>query len=67
MHANACTVAHHKTPMSSPRRSHARVPLLLVHIFHFNTLLVCDDGDKTAMTEMSGGGVKIEQEIMYFN
>lgn len=49
------------------------------HIFHFITSLVCDDGDKTVVTEMSveekeeeeGGGesegFEIEREIMHFN
>lgn len=38
-------------------------------IFHFITSLVCDDGDKTSMTEMSegGGGEKLNKKIMYFN
>lgn len=56
----------------SPSYTHACVSLLLEHIFHFITSLVCDDGDKTVVTEMSEqgggrGGFKIEREIMYFN
>lgn len=34
------------------------VPLPLTRIFHFITSLVCDDRDKTVVTEMSGGGRK---------
>lgn len=36
--------------------ANACVPLLLAHIFHFITSLVCDDRDKTVVTEMSGRG-----------
>lgn len=40
-------------------------------IFHFITSFVCDDTDKTVVTEISEGGRKrgfeIEREIMYFN
>lgn len=36
--------------------THVRVPPPLTRIFHFITSLVCDDRDKTAVTEMSEGG-----------
>lgn len=45
--------------------------LLRECIFNFTTSLVCDDEDKTVVTEMSDwgrkGGFEIEREIMYFN
>lgn len=40
------------------KSTHVRVPLPLTRIFHFITSLVCDDRDKTAVTEMSEGGRK---------
>lgn len=44
-------------PKQSPHPT-ANVPLLHTRIFHFITSLVCDDKDKTVVTEMSEGGRK---------
>lgn len=61
-------------------RQHKRIPIhtnkcastAAAHThFHSITSLVCNDTDKTVVTEMSdggrNGGFEIEQEIMYFN
>lgn len=70
MRAYRLTLNRQLTQFFQPNAIYA--PMLLPEcIFHFTTSLVCDDEDKTVVTEMSDwgrkGGFEIEREIMYFN
>lgn len=58
VHANKRTVSP-----SDCKCTHVCVPLLLTRIFHFITSLVCDDRDKTVVTEMSEGGREKEKGV----